>query len=220
MNSLLIWAFMSLKRYLKRPAFVLILLLVPIVLLGMGSRKEEDSGQISIALYAGDESFSAEIMELLVQEDGIFSFYVSPSEESLREDVAARRAECGYVFGDNLKERLDTGAYKRSITVVSAPSSVLAELSTEVVYAKLIDVYGRGLLEKYSEGFAFLPEEERWKQLELLYDKYLTDGSTFSFRYETLGGGRTESDFAGPEAAAVFPIRGIAALLVFITGLF
>ena len=85
----------------------------------------------------------------------------------------------------------------------SAPSTVVAALSTETVFAALVEIYNRELLEDYAgKGEVFetlgLPgSQERAALIEdagTLYDRRLTDGSTFRFEY-AYGGG---IGFAGP----------------------
>ena len=70
--------------------------------------------------------------------------------------MAARRAECGYIFSEDLLEKLESGRFKRSITLVAAPSTAVDKLSSEVVFSGLFTVWGRSLLETYSrEGEVF-----------------------------------------------------------------
>lgn len=226
----MIWLWLSVKRQLKRPLFVVFLLAVPAVMVFLSRLEQADSGRIAVAVYAEDETLAPEVIGLLESAEGVFEFYTAPSAEAVKEDVAARRAECGYIFGEDLKGKLDSGNYRRCITVISAPSTVLAELSMEVVYARLIEVYGRELLKTYSEegeGLSFLPEEERWEALEPLYEKYASNGSTFSFEYVTAeeafgedapGGAADRAENAG--GLAGFPVRGAGAVCMFIMGLF
>ena len=96
--------------------------------------------------------------------------------------MAARRAECGYIFSEDLLEKLESGRFKRSITLVAAPSTAVDKLSSEVVFSGLFTVWGRSLLETYSrEGEVFQGEKEVWKRLEPMHDHYLEYGSTFAF---------------------------------------
>ena len=141
---------------------------------------------------------------------------MSSSEEELREDVAARRAECGYIFSEDLLEKLESGRFKRSITLVAAPSTAVDKLSSEVVFSGLFTVWGRSLLETYSrEGEVFQGEKEVWKRLEPMYDHYLENGSTFAFQYETEG--RTQ--LGKPSMKQTFPARGLTAVFIFVMGL-
>lgn len=215
--KILLWFWLSCKRQMKRPVFVLLLVLLPILVYGARHLEQEDESGIAIGLYGEDDGIGREIIEKLVSGQTMFTFYQCDSREALEADVAARRAECGYVFFEGLDEKLASGSFKRSIGVYSAPSTVVASLSTEVVFAALMEVYGRDLLEGYmtsSELFAGV--DGAWQETEALYDKYYQNGSTFSFRYETMD----QKPMDQKSVKAAFPTRGIAAVYIFVIGLF
>ncbi len=156
--------------------------------------------------------------------------------------MASRQAECGYVFSGNLRGKLDEGDYKRCIRVYSAPSTVLADLSTEVVFAALMKLYDREIFLDYVMEAQVLRDsggESGWggeafdggmepggaEGLETLagelYDKWLASGSTFRFayRYQNRGGQGLDSE-GGTEAAGVFPVRGIVAVYLLLVGMY
>ena len=118
--------------------------------------------------YAGESDWNRRVADELLSGEHSFQFYLSGSEEELREDVAARRAECGYIFSEDLLEKLESGRFKRSITLVTAPSTAVDKLSSEVVFSGLFTVWGRSLLETYTsrEGEVFQGEKDFWKRLE------------------------------------------------------
>ena len=216
MNKMGLWFYLSLKRQTKRLFFLLLLLALPagLWLLREAERPEEDA--IAIALYAGESDWNRRVADELLSGEHSFEFYLSGSEEELREDVAARRAECGYIFSEDLLEKLESGRFKRSITLVAAPSTAVDKLSSEVVFSGLFTVWGRSLLETYSrEGEVFQGEKEVWKRLEPMYDHYLENGSTFAFQYETEG--RTQ--LGKPSMKQTFPARGLTAVFIFVMGL-
>ena len=110
--------------------------------------------------------------------------------------MASRRAECGYVVYAGLEEKLDAKSYKRSIGVYSAPSTVAAALSTETVFAALMEIYDGELLADYvAENELFDPlgtaggeaREKAAAQARELYAKWLESGSTFRFQYQFQG---------------------------------
>ena len=148
MNKMGLWFYLSLKRQTKRLFFLLLLLALPagLWLFREAERPEEDA--IAIALYAGEADWNRQVADELLSGEHSFEFYMSSSEEELREDVAARRAECGYIFSEDLLEKLESGRFKRSITLVTAPSTAVDKLSSEVVFSGLFTVWGRSLLEK------------------------------------------------------------------------
>lgn len=216
MNKAGLWFYLSLKRQTKRLVFLLLLIALPSGLWFFRKAEKTETDSIAIALYAGESEWNHQVADELLSGEHSFEFYMSHSEEELREDVAARRAECGYIFSEDLLEKMETGRYRRSITVVTAPSTAVDKLSSEVVFSGLFSVWGRSLLETYSrEGEPFQGEKEVWKRLEPLYDTYLENGSTFSFQYETEGG----TDLGKPSMKQTFPARGMTAVFIFVIGL-
>lgn len=221
MNKMGLWFLMSFKRQLKRPFFLVLLLLIPV---GMGffrQMEQKDSGQIAIALYSDEDAWNEKVMKVLTDGGHSFAFYITESKEALFKDVAAKRAECGYVFPAGLKELLDRGEYRRKISMVVSPSTVAAQLASEAVFSGLFKVYGRDLLRQYAKtGELFAPfsaagDGAVWEELEPLYDQYLENGSTFAFEYGTESGGRIEDN----TIKAAFPVRGIAAVFILVIGL-
>ncbi len=172
--------------------------------------------------------------ELTEREDGgLFCFYLCGSEEQVKEEVASGRAECGYVISGDLRRKLDEKDYRRCIRVYSAPSTVLASLSTEVVSAALVKLYDREIFLDYiveSEEVRYAvnrlgasiddsgAEEILRSQAGALYDKWMGNGSTFRFEYgyRSSRGQIREED----PAPRVFPVRGIVAVYLFLVGLY
>lgn len=256
-----VWFFLSCKRYLRKVSFLLILLVLPAAIFFVRGLEEKEGQEVRIAVYVetadsdGTDGKTAlleeELLEALTKQEGdeedadgsgLFRFYECGSEEEVKAQVASRQAECGYVFSGNLRGKLDEGDYKRCIRVYSAPSTVLADLSTEVVFAALMKLYDREIFLDYVMEAQVLRDsggESGWggeafdggmepggaEGLETLagelYDKWLASGSTFRFayRYQNRGGQGLDSE-GGTEAAGVFPVRGIVAVYLLLVGMY
>lgn len=235
MTRILTWFILSCKRYGKRLSFLLILLLLPIGMAALGALEQEKAQEIRIAVYVQNGQ-EGELGERLAKtlasrgpEDGMFRFYLSRDEQQLREDVVSRRAECGYVIENDLEGRLGRGEYKRCITVYSAPSTVTAKLSTEVVFSEMMKLYDKDLLEDYvkeGELFSALGEagspkrEAAARKAGERYDEWLGSGMTFHFEYaEATQQGSVPSP-ADSHSQDIFPVRGFVAVCLFIVGLY
>lgn len=215
------WMFLSGKRALKRPVFLLLLFILPLGSMMFRRAEEKDDGRISIALFTDGDEWNEKVAEELMENGGSFRFYLCGTQEELEEDVASGHAECGYSFGCDLHEKLLNKKYKRAIQATVSPSTTAAELASETVFAGLFRVFGRELLETYvsENGEAFaearMNDSTLWEKVEEKYDLHLIDGSTFAFQYEQSDGGLIEEN----EIKAVFPVRGIAAVFIFVMGL-
>lgn len=257
MSRAWIWFLLSCKRYGKKISFLLILLALPLAVSGIRVSEERGRTEVRIAVAANGEVTTDEILPLeqelveklvsgdLSQDDALFRFYACRDEQQVKDEVASKRAECGYVIEQGLREKLEKKDYKRSIRVYSAPSTVAAGLSTEVVFSALMELYDRELFVNYVEhGPVFdeiAPEGDLKREIAAaeagaLYETWLHNGSTFRFSAETYepevshgnhtgrnGDGTAADD---PEAHkeknmdTVFPVRGIVAVYVFIIGLY
>ena len=256
-----VWFFLSCKRYLRKVSFLLILLVLPAATFFVRGLEEKEGQEVRIAVCVetadskGTDGKTAlleeELLEALTKQEGdeedadgsgLFRFYECGSEEEVKAQVASRQAGGGYVFSGNLRGKLDEGDYKRCIRVYSAPSTVLADLSTEVVFAALMKLYDREIFLDYVMEAQVLRDsggESGWggeafdggmepggaEGLETLagelYDKWLASGSTFRFayRYQNRGGQGLDSE-GGTEAAGVFPVRGIVAVYLLLVGMY
>lgn len=229
-----IWFVLSCKRCCRRLSFVLILLLLPLLCLALGSSGGEEPSTLQIAVFAvGDQEgrLGGRLVNHLTEpegKEGMFRFYLCDNEQQLKDEVASRRAECGFVIGENLEEKLNQKDYKRSISIYSAPSTVTASLAGEVVVAAMIQLYNKDLFVDYvlqNEIFELVEPADSYERKGIaqeasqLYDKWSTNESTFRFTYAYQN---EDSQIMAVEEGVetVFPVRGIVAVLVFITGLY
>lgn len=242
-----LWFLLSWKRYLKRPGFLILLLLFPVS--ACLFQKEESKAQegILIAVYA-ESSDPDSLDQMLVKKlaaykdasEGMFSFYPVSSMEELKNEVAARKAECGYVIYEGLEEKLEKRKLKGIIGLYEAPSTVAGLLSTETLFSLMIEEYDKTLFLNYMEDMLPEAKEEAgsgygngYLEAEALYDSFLQNGSTFRFVYEdsqykekgllnSLEEDNKEEtpDRENKEKATIFPVRGFIAVFLFITGLY
>ena len=160
MKKVILWFFLCCKRYLKRIPFLLLLAALPLTALAASRMENGKDGTVRIAVCCLDPepaSLGNRLKEnLLARDTGLFSFYPCENEQQVRDHVAARKAECGYLIPENLEQKINSGRFKRSITVFSAPSTMTASLSTEVVFSELAAIQNKDILEDYVEqGAAF-----------------------------------------------------------------
>lgn len=204
MNKVWVWFILSCKRYAKKASFLMVLLVLPAAVLGIRTAEESGKTEVRIAVYAADAgaresggelSLEQMLAQRLVSRDSgregsIFRFYLCGSEQQVKDEVASRRAECGYVIGEGLRGKLSDKDYKRCIRVYSAPSTVAAGLSTEVVFSVLMEIYDKELFAGYVENSgAFDPaapagsarREELAGEAAELFEKWMHNGSTFRF---------------------------------------
>ena len=182
MKRAVIWFLLSCKRCLRKGIFPLLLLLMPLAAFVAGRLSDKEEGEIPVAVsVSGEENVSERSLawrlaeRLADRKDGMFDFYICSDEAQVRDEVASRRAECGYVIDSGLEEKLDQKQWKRVIRLYMAPSTVAGSISTETVFSELAALYNRNLLMDYvEEGEAFAgwglltaaPERKQQKKRE------------------------------------------------------
>ncbi len=237
MKMALVWFFLSCKRYLKKPGILLALLLLPVTAWIAGKYISTEGEGIKIALYlqetvsekvsetadlkTGSEenkdqdqnwkNMGDQLAEDLLNNSGMFQFYLCDDEEKLKDQVASGKAECGYVIPEDLGERLKDKKIKKAMTLYTSPSTVTGSLSTETVFAALAKLYDRQLLIDYVQ------DEEAGD----LYDLWYADGNIFHFEYvygdSSYGGSGTAH---ADTSDNIFPVKGITAVIIFMMSLY
>lgn len=220
-----LWLFT--KRLAKRPMYLAILLLMPIVTLLLSKSQEGESVGIKAYLYTEQENLDF-VQELLEAGPGIITFAMAESEEALKQAVLAKEADCGYVFSADFADRLVTDDWKRSVRLYCGEDVMIPMLVNEVVYTAVFRAYSENTFMDYA-GTVFTEAAggslEAQKQAGELLNVYLTNGSTFSFSYH---GTMPQADQLSNESEKmlqeeqqeaalmenVVPVRGMLALFM------
>lgn len=243
MSRVVLWFILSCKRCLKKGIFPLLLILMPAAAFAAGRISDKKQEKIPVAVsVSGDEEISELSLawkladRLAERENGMFDFYICSDEAKVQDEVASRRAECGYVIDSELEEKLDKKQWKRVIRLYTAPSTVAGPVSTETVFSALAALYNRDLLMEYvKEGNAFgelgpengsirtkAAEEagesyDRWNEREgLFHFQYVYEKNRDTDAKDRDDGQNMRNDTSSP----VFPVRGLAAVMIFVLSLY
>ena len=214
------WFALFCKRYLRKKGIVISFLLLPVFswLLGTHHGSEQDGIRIGVYLEKAEDGQAEETAygweqmgrqltdALNTREDirGIFQISLCESEEKLMDLVATKKLECGYVIPENLGELLRDKKAKKAIKTYRSPSTVTGDLSEEVIFSVLANLYDRQLLMDYLEDH----------HVGELYDDWYRNGKLFQFQYVYTKGNKIQEDI--PADSGVFPVKGIIAVFVFV----
>lgn len=215
------------KRLAKRPLYLAILLLMPIMTLLLSRSQGGESVGIKAYLYTEQEDMDF-VQELLEAEPRIITFAMAESEEALKQAVLTKEADCGYVFPADFSDRLAADDWKRSVRLYCGEDVMIPMLVNEVVYTAVFRAYSENTFMDYAKTvFAEAAGGglEAQKQAGELLNLYLTNGSTFSFSYHgtmpQAGQLSNESEemLPGEQQEAnlmenVVPVRGMLALFM------
>lgn len=162
-------------------------LVFPLFCIGISIYSSNRQPLLSVALYnGGNTSLASETISILTSQTDSIHFYEVSSEKQLRQDVAASRAECGYLFtGQYSTENiLEERSMKDSVCVFKAPNSILSGSINELVFSAHFQSYCRELLLNYVQKPGIMAKgQELSKALTLAQEQYqlrCQDNSTFS----------------------------------------
>lgn len=227
------------KRLLKRPVYLIILLLMPLSVFLLSRTQAESPSGIRAMLYVEGRDWNEredlldKIIGRLLAEDATVRFTLAESEEELKRAVLKQEADCGYVFPEDFSERLRKDDWKRSVTFYCGEDTMIPMLVNELLYTSVFQVYSADAFINYM-GTAYGEEADgrtnAENKAEELLNLYLTNGSTFSFAYygESAEEGNDDQAYetynynkktkkTADLTAGVVPVRGMLALFMMLS---
>ena len=223
MKRYLVWFSLMMKRMVKKPAFVVLLIVMPVFAFTFSKAEQGESTGSVVGIMADDRQLLAMFTESETQES-IFTFRVYESRERLIRDVERGELVCGIIFPEDLEERLYTGTWQDSVTIYKTSSAGMTAIVKERIASVLFTLYSEQGYVNYIENTeALLQAEKSIAREEVVsfaqeaYEAHLTDGSTFALRYhgDDLIGQSEETALETP----AFKLRGILAVCIFLSGL-
>ena len=213
------------KRLLKKPAFIVILILVPLLVVAMTAiSKKEDTGILTIALAMEDKNdeIASEIVDDFSNTESLMLFKVCKSPKEAQKMVESGEADAAWIFKDNLEERIRdfvnlSHKHNAFVTVIQRQKNVALMLSHEklnsALYPHIAKAVYRQSVGNSSVDISDLSKEE----LDEFYDTMEVEGEDlFDFVYadNALIPDRQEnSNFI------ISPIKGLLAIMILLSGI-
>ena len=149
-----LWYGLLTKRLLKRPAYLAVLLLVPLFALAMALFSRQDSGVVTVALWLEDPADPAAraAADRLLDGESILRCLQYEEADAAREAVRSGRTDAAWIFSPDFQTGLT--AYVRYgsgrlITVVEREENVFLMLAREKLYAALYPELSFDLFRNY-----------------------------------------------------------------------
>lgn len=213
------------KRLFKKPAFVIILLLMPVLTIILSKIIDESDDTLRVGLVQLDDNpVIAEVIKELTSAEKIAQFYVAESEAELKEEILRDETECGFVFKEGAYESMLTEKNDPVITMYDSSKSTVTDYMKETVFASIFERLSRDRLVTYIDGKDYMKpvdKESRDEYMTERYNAYIEEGGVFEVYY-TNGDERVQSDtteVAGDKSYLKKPIYGFLAIFVMIAAL-
>lgn len=220
MKKLSIWFGLLVKRQLKSVIFLALLLGIPVltfVVVNTPSFQEERVNQVGLFLEDEDPVAVRCAMDLLQNET--YEFFLCDSREELVDKVIRNQVECGFVFENNLTDKIGNGKAKKGVLCVKKESSVLAGAIRETVFQAYFRQVSGVILLNYAqtkEELSWVPEEG----LDILrqtYEAYLESDRIFKVDFKMLGDADSFAETVDIKVQeATFPLRNMMAVFIMV----
>lgn len=247
----LVWLRLLMKRLLKQPAFISLLVLIPVLGYAVGILEQGGSNGAVVAVCVEESEWSGQITEKLQELSAqntaggsVLQYEFYDSDIEIEQAVLRSEADCGFVIAEDIVQRVKEDDWHKSIVVYETASSSITGMAKERIAGVIFQQYSEDRYQEYmedtvqSEDFTAESEpEEILTFAQQAYESHLVDGSTFSFTYgeknadgvRQNGNSRDEkgvdlssqcnSDTNVGNDTSVFPIKGVFAVLIFISGM-
>ncbi len=223
MRQLRNWILILTKRLLRKP-FFLIILLLPLcggVVMSAILPKLRITIPVGITTVASaatteeDAALSRRIQEDLLSHNGLVEFHLYDSAESLAAAVEGEQVQCGYVIPDNLRELILKEETEGAITVYEAPNTLVTSVVNELVVGSFFQEMAFETLLSDTEGSGVFPSYSSSEIRELMtpfYEMYTTGDATLQFDYNR----SIDEEALTPDYAAYLtqPCLGIVSLFI------
>lgn len=209
------WCRLLNKRFLKKPAFLALLALIPALAVVLTLLTGDGGTILTVALCPADE-ISEGVVEILMEEDGVIRYVLCDDGEEARALVADGEADAAWIFSDRtdrlIQRYASSGSARTVVTAVEREDNVFLRLSREKLFAAMFPTVSRAAWEAFLEresGVEDIPEEslsayEHWIEI---------DEAPIRFSY--MDG--TEADVGDDYLRS--PTRGLLAILLILGGI-
>lgn len=227
MKRYFIWFLLYSKRLLKKPSFLILLLLLPLCTFALTKLSQKSDSTIQVGIYLNlqnADSLAQSTYEILLADESIVQFHGYQKKEELLHDIKTKQIDCGYFLPDKLLEALAKNGSGDTIQVFYPPDSLSAKMLNEKVYGAIIQEYSFDILKEFvskEEIFSYMDSEQMNKELRNGYDLYRSNNSTFTFEYGYSENGKTDSNHSlteNPLDYLTLPIRGMLAVFILAAG--
>ena len=122
---------------------IVVLLLIPLSMLAVSllPDKSQSTEIVSGIFIEEPDAHTESFVSTLKSSSTGFTFREYSSLQSMQDDTASGRIDAGYLFPAGISSDIINGTYKGKITVYTTGSTAFEEVSTEAVYAALLEVY-------------------------------------------------------------------------------
>lgn len=209
------------KRLLRKPGFVAILIMVPLLVAAMGVvSKSSDSGLVTVALAMQDaeDATARAVVDDLTKNNRLINFVLCGTPAEAHAHVEQGDADAAWIFPAEMSRKIQkfTAHPHRNnafVAVVQREDSVMLRLSHEKLNAALYPHLSRAIYKNYAVANLTLNELD-YAQLDEYYSAVNADGAdVFRLVYAA-----SEQVATNDTDYLLAPLRGLLAIMITLGG--
>lgn len=233
-----IWMRLLAKRLWRQPAYIGLLVLIPLLGCAVGMLEQGGQSGAIVAVCVEEGTWSGQITEELnrLEEESVLKFDFYDDGAAVERSVIKSEADCGFVIMADIEDRVMDRDWAKSVTVYETSASSITGMAKERISGVIFKLYSEQCYENYmrmiaeemrqdkSDGTDDVSMQEITEEFVVfareVYESHLVDNSTFGFKYEN--GDRYSQDASDTNVindTSVFPIKGVFAVVIFISGM-
>ncbi len=217
MKKIFLWLWILTRRQLRKPAFLVILALLPLLTLLYTAAARQDSGMVTIALALEDPSdpLSSRLVQELTADSPLIRFLLCDPEQA-QQEVVSGKVDAAWIFPADLAETMShflSQPDQPAVLVVQRQETTALRLSREVLSGALFrscaeEVY-LSYIRQNAPGLAEVSERE----LLVWYEGIAGNENLFHFQ-------TPEGNASGqPAGYLLSPLRGLLGILISLCGM-
>ncbi len=211
------------KRFLKKPGFIALLLVVPCLVLALNVASKGESGMVSVALATQDgaDGLALEVMDKIADGSSLIRFVKCESPEEAVNLVKSADTDAAWIFPRDLSRKIEDFTANRNkrysfVEVVVREDTVLLQLARERLYSVLYPYCSEALYRNYIEKNVTELEALTKDELSHYYKEINAAGDDlFVFSYADAN--EDTSDVQNMNYI-IAPVRGLLAVFTVMAG--
>lgn len=209
------WWYLTEKRLFKKPGYLLVLLLVPLLTVGMRMGSKEEAGMVTVGLCCEEQGgLSEEIIEDMMNQPSVLRFLKYDTEEAAIRAVEAGKVSAAWIFPAKLDEKLnkmaERGRISSVIRVVEREDDISLVFTREVLCSFVYPQLAYRAYESFTGKH--LEEDISKEELRDFYRSVFVGTNLFQAVY-------VDGAEDGEDHYLLAPVRGMLAIWLVVSGL-
>lgn len=216
-HKLLLWFAMLSKRLYKKPTFLVIMVLIPVLVLGYTSISGGESGVITVGLASQEaDPITQEVFTSLQGSSELISFQVYSDPQEAETLLQGGKLDAVWIFPGKMAEKIEKFTQQPTsansfITVLEREDNISLMLAREKLNGTVYQYVAQRVYVHFLRDLA--PELDHLSDEQLLEYYHATNLSADLFDFEGASGSQTEGGYL------LSPLRGLLGTLILLCSL-